>query len=169
MHCPLSNTFDNARCLCTIAERKGKIAEQEEKHLPQKTFRNLGLWLFFFSQSKDWLSLEMSVVSIIFVFLHLLVLNWCGKFPCLLTSGVLRALPPHFLLCMLSDLGEKLDLGWGISNSVQLCPQWTHTKCYRSSCSPGLGGDLRNKAEEILEVYPGGQVVWGGLQSGELR
>lgn len=39
----------------------------------------------------------------------------------------------------------------------------------KSSCSPGRGGDIGNKAEEILEVYPGAQMAWGGPQSGELK
>lgn len=45
----------------------------------------------------------------IFVFLHLLTLNWFGKFQCLFTNGVFRALPAPFSFFVLSDLGENLN------------------------------------------------------------
>lgn len=53
--------------------------------------------------------------------------------------------------------------------SIQLCPWWTHTERYKSSCSPQPGVDIGNKAEEISEMCPGVQMVWGGPQSGELK
>lgn len=112
---PTLCTFENARCLCTIAAREGKQQSRRKNTYPRKPLRILfcGFFFFFYLRAKT---------DCLF-FLHLLTLNWFGKFPCLLTSGVLRALLSHFLLCVLSDLGEKLDLGWGVSNSVQLCPQ----------------------------------------------
>lgn len=56
-----------------------------------------------------------------------------------------------------------------VSYSAQLCSRRTHSERYKSSCSTGPGEDIGNKAEEILQVHPGVQMVWGGPQSGELK
>lgn len=54
MHCPLSNTLYFWKCKVLVHHccEGGKTAEQEEKHLPQETFKNLVLWLFFFTSEQ---------------------------------------------------------------------------------------------------------------------
>lgn len=92
----------------------GKIVSGEVKHLLWETFKDLYVCFlfvvvlyFFSSQSKYWFSFEIFIVSMIFVFLHFLTLNWFGKFQCLFTSRIFRALPAPFSFCMLSDVGEN--------------------------------------------------------------